>query len=477
MKAICDFTKIPLFQTNGQSFEYPACFLPMLGKAFVQHIVEYVERSGIHEVMIFLSQHADELEQLIGDGERWGITITYSLLKKSAKVSDRVASSEAIGENELFLFCNSLQLPFFLKEHLLKPMRFSDEKTGRDLLWKVCTKNDLTEGAKQELQETKVFSLDVRSANAYLDSLHKILARKGEGLIMMGKEIREGVWAGPGTKISPTATIVAPVYLGSQVNIGSQAIVGPDSEIGNGCIIDTESSVINSSVLAGSYIGKNLYIQGCLVNQNRILKAELDTVYTATDDVLFSSVEKSIPKENTFKSPLLSRLLALVLGLATCPIYALLIVIQAVEGKKPLHSVTIIPIPQKTSSENLFKPYAKKIRILRDRSETQGILFKHLLWHLIPGFWTIAWGKSRFFGTPLKTTEEYEHLTKDWQGLYLQSKPGIIAEADILYSRYPNEEMLFASEMYYRVMDTPGYNAKLLVRYFRLLFSRRNDQA
>ncbi|WP_320129929.1 NDP-sugar synthase [uncultured Sphaerochaeta sp.] len=475
MKAICDFTKIPLFQTNGEPFEHPACFLPILGKPFVQHIIEYIERSGIHEVLIFLSQYADELEQLIGDGERWGISITYSLLKKTTQISERIITSEAIAEDELFLFCNSLQLPFFSKNHLLEPMRFSDEKSDKDLLWSVCTKAILIQGTTEELQETKVFSLDVCSANTYLESLHKILVRNGEGLIMMGKKIREGVWTGPGTKISPSATIVAPVYLGSQVNISSNSIVGPDCEIGNGCIIDTESSVIGSSVFAGSYIGKSLYIKGCLVNQNKILKAELDTVYAATDDLLFSSVESNLPSGTKFKAPFFSRLLALALALVTFPVYILLLLFQALAGNKPLHSVTIIPIPQKLTAETLFKPFSREIKVLRSRSETQGILLKHLLWHLIPGFWTIACGKARFFGTPWKTTEEYSHLTKDWQGLYLQSKPGIISEADILYFQYPSEEMLFASEMYYKVMDTPRYNAKLLGKYLRLLFSRRND--
>jgi NDP-sugar pyrophosphorylase family protein len=471
MKAICDFTTNPLYQTNGEPFDLPSCFLPIMGKAFLQHIVEYIERAGIHEIIIFLSQYADEIEQLLGDGERWGITITYSLLKKSTSVSDRIASSDAINEDELFLFCNNLQLPFFSAKDLGNPVQFVDEKSGLDIPWWVGKKSDLG----TELPKTKVFSLSVGSATSYLESLHKILAQKGKGLIMIGKEIRDGVWIGPGTRISPSATIVAPIYLGSQINIGSQAIVGPDTEIGNGCIIDSQSSAIGSSILAGSYIGKNLYLQGCLVNQNRILKAEWDTVYTATDDILFSSVQSNLPKANTFKAPLLSRVLALVLGIATLPLYFLLLVVQLLEGKKPLQKITVIPIPQKLDAERMFKPITKETMIMRSRSETHGILFKHLLWHLIPGFWKIVSGKARFFGIVLKTPEEFSRLSKDWQGMYLQSKPGIISEADILYSQYPNEEMLFASEMYYKVMDTPSYNFKLLGRYLKLQFSKRED--
>jgi hypothetical protein len=123
----------------------------------------------------------------------------------------------------------------------------------------------------------------------------------------------------------------------------------------------------------------------------------------------------------------------------------------------------------------MFKPLTKETTILKSRSETSGILFKHLLYHLIPGFWKIAAGKARFFGIVLKTPEEFSRLSKDWQGMYLQSKPGIISEADILYSQYPNEEMLFASEMYYKVMDSPSYNFKLLGRYLKLQFAKRES--
>ncbi len=67
------------------------------------------------------------------------------------------------------------------------------------------------------------------------------------------------------------------MYLGAQVSIGDQAIIGPVTEIGTGCIVDTGSYVIGSSVLAGSFIGRNLMSVADIVNQNRILNAELST--------------------------------------------------------------------------------------------------------------------------------------------------------------------------------------------------------
>jgi len=79
----------------------------------------------------------------------------------------------------------------------------------------------------------------------------------------------------------------------------------------------------------------------------------------------------------------------------------------------------------------------------------------------------------RFIGIPLKTREEFDRISKDWQGLYLRSNPGLISEADIIYSEYPTDEILFATEMYYSVNDSRRYNLQLLRRYVKALFSGR----
>ncbi len=85
MKAVFDFTKISQFEVQGNPFNYSACFLPMMGKPFIQHILEYVERLGIREWEIFLSNSASEVEKFIGDGERWGAKISYHLLRDREK--------------------------------------------------------------------------------------------------------------------------------------------------------------------------------------------------------------------------------------------------------------------------------------------------------------------------------------------------------------------------------------------------------
>ena len=468
MKAVCDFTTIPILQNQGEDFGVPACFLPLMGKAFVQHVVEYVERLGIHELDVYLSQYADELEQFLGDGERWGVKISYHLLKKKSDVFARIAQATTATDDQYLLVCNNIHLPFIKIEHMQDAVRFCDQM-GNDTNWRYCTKTQLQE----TLPPVEIQSLNVLTAAGYLDSLRKILCRKGEGLIVFGKEVRDGIWAGPGTKLPQTSTIVAPVYLGSQVRIGDQSIIGPNTEIGNGCIIDSNSYVIDSSVLMGSFIGKNLDVRQCVVNQNRILNAEHRAVYAAADEMLFTAVDADDDiSSRSIVSPL-SRLLALLLGLVTLPILLFLLVYKKIVLRQPLYRHDVVVHPQFLNAERLGVPRTTRRTFLQMRTTIKGSLWKHFFWILIPNFWTVAAGHARFFGIPSKSLEDFKRLSRDWQGLYLRAKPGIITEADLLYDDYPGDEMLFAAEMYYSVMESPAYNFKLLKRYLKILFVGR----
>ena len=160
------------------------------------------------------------------------------------------------------------------------------------------------------LPSTPLEALCVADAKAYLKTVENVLSRNGGTLIVLGKELREGVWVGAGTKMHPSCTIIAPVYIGSQVNLGENTVIGPRCEIGNGCIIDDGSSIIESSVLSGSYVGKNLEVRRCVVNQNTIFNVALDSAYVASDAILTSSVEQEERSHNLLRVSVASRFIA-----------------------------------------------------------------------------------------------------------------------------------------------------------------------
>ncbi len=134
--------------------------------------------------------------------------------------------------------------------------------------------------------------------------------------------------------------------------------------------------------------------------------------------------------------------------------------------RRKREKISVLAIPQIDEG----KKRTITISTLRRRSEKKGGIRWHARWIFLLGLWQVVLGKARFCGVPFRTTEDFEKLSKEWQQLYLSSKPGIITEADILYEEYPEEEMLFSSEMYYHVVDSFSYNAKLIARYIKGLF-------
>jgi NDP-sugar pyrophosphorylase family protein len=510
MKAVCNFTTVPKMNLQGGSFRVPACFLPILGKPFVQHVIEYIERLGIDTVSIYVSQYADELERFIGDGERWGLKVSYHLVKQQGPVSSRIRNSNFIdsgggdvgggggdGEGEQFLMCNALHLPLISREQLDVSCRFlaangnngdneADGKSGDagdsgngtgngngelETGWSWGTLDELLENRYS--RNITVADYSLKGPADYIKSLRQSLVTDGSGLIFFGNHIREGIWTGPGSRISPSATINPPVYIDSQVSVGDGAIIGPYAELGRGSVVDTDSFVTESSILPGSYIGKNLDVRRCIVNQNQVLNADLLSVYSSADDFLLSPVDsREGVKQKVSVSPG-SRFLALFLGLITLPLLAVLFVIGIAGKKKPSRKITVVPIPQQREAGDFGSVKTRRMRQLRSRSDASSRLASHLLWQLIPGVWGVAAGRMRFIGIPLKTREEFDRISKDWQGLYLRSNPGLISEADIIYSEYPTDEILFATEMYYSVNDSRRYNLQLLRRYVKALFSGR----
>ncbi|WP_447956150.1 N-acetylmuramate alpha-1-phosphate uridylyltransferase MurU [Vreelandella sp. EE7] len=57
----------------------PKPLLPVGGKALIEHHLEHLRLAGIDEVVINVSYRADQIIEALGDGERFGLSIRYSV--------------------------------------------------------------------------------------------------------------------------------------------------------------------------------------------------------------------------------------------------------------------------------------------------------------------------------------------------------------------------------------------------------------
>ena len=470
MKAVCDLTQIPTYQTEGPRFAVPPLMCTFLGKPFVQHVIEYIERLGIGTIALYLSSYADDIERLLGDGERWGLTLEYHLVKQGESVAERVIHG-GLEPDERYLFCNARSLPLLSAGQLgEEDVRFT-AADGRDTGWSWSTLEAFAAGEQPESRVETVLSID--DGERYRASLATALQLTEHRLITIGRQLKPGIWTGPGVKIAPSARIIPPVFIDRMVSIGEEAVIGPVVELGAGSIVDSGSYVTESTVLPGSYIGKDLDIKQSIVNQHQILRTELKTVYSAVDDILLSPVDFIDSARQGSPVPLLSRVWALLLALPALPLQ-LLLVLFALAVRRRYRTFSLgefVPIPQ--SSENFGSCRRQNRRVLFPREVCSGSPWRLLLLHVVPGLWSVVGGKRRFFGLPLKESQEFDALSDTWKGLYLRSRPGLVSEADILYPEYPDDMTLFAAEMYYSVNDSLRYNVRLCGKFVKALFSGR----
>ena len=70
------------------------------------------------------------------------------------------------------------------------------------------------------------------------------------------REISPGVWTGHHTRISPTAVLQAPCWIGQHCRIEAHAVIAGGSIIENGAVVDQAAEIRASHVGPRTYVGK-----------------------------------------------------------------------------------------------------------------------------------------------------------------------------------------------------------------------------
>lgn len=486
---------------NALNERYPTPLLPLVDRPFIQHVVEFLVQQDITDFRFVLSHLPERIERFLGDGSRWGSKCQYHLTKDPRRPYESLKALRLDREQGPVLLCQGDRMPqislkeidltsgtpvgFFL-DRSRKSNNDHEEWTG----WALVPSSFFSEGpisGTEEEMVQKVLAacleggtratvptmLDIRSCKGLVDAHRMVLDKTFGGLLLAGREADPGIWISRNVNLHPTAKLVPPVFIGGDTRIGPGTRLGPYAVIGQNCILDSGSSVVNSVVFPGSYVGEALELSDVIVDRNRLINFRLSTAVSITDNFILGGLTPKHVKARLFS--LLSKATGAVLLLVLWPLILLTALFLKVFRKGPVrYHREVVRIPASTDP-SLWRTFSYWT-FLPDRKETStrgGTLrsgFRDIFLRALPSLVHVVLGRMRIVGLDPRTREEILGLSEDWRALYLHAKSGIVSEALVHCGAQPTEDETYSAEAFYSAMVGFKHDLQLLWGYGTQLF-------
>jgi NDP-sugar pyrophosphorylase family protein len=473
MKAVLIATG-ELLETRKTAEPNLACLMPLMGRPFIQHVVEFLVTQGLKDFTVVLCQSPEKVERQLGDGTRWGVGIGYQLVKDPSRSYGPLKMIADGKEDQPILIVHADRLmQMDLKEagppegHFAPTLYCLEEASTRTndaaSIWSGWgwlppkIDGDLpaelnTDGffahfrSFHGCREVRVQDSKFMRVQSYRDLLaaHRMVLNKAfPGLRHTAKEAAENIWLSRNVSLHPSARLIGPVFIGENCRINRNVRLGPNVAVGDNCVIDAQSRITDSVIFSGSYVGQSLERSDAIVDRNRLVNARIGSEITAF--LLFFAAYLKL----TRKGPLFYKKEAVRLPAQSDP-----------EVWPTFKLYSFLPPADKTESEDS----AGELAVAACSSTLSG--WRDLIYRFIPNLLSVARGGLRFVGVGPRNAEEIKALASDWQVLYLKSKLGIVTEARVNFGVRPTEDEIYSAEAFYCVSAGWKYDLKLLARYF-----------
>ena len=237
--------------SGGASVSIPAELLPIAGRPLIQRCVESLSDSDRKDIAIVLRADPERFSTFLGEGERWGVRITYHRCDPGAEPAQFAAALfSSSGADEVI--------------DPLAPASLVKDGSG----WAFPGALDLT---------------------AYLASVAAALSGAIQGFVPSGRETTPGIRLSHHVRIHPSARLVAPVYIGEGAEVGAGSVVGPFAALERGSVVGQGTIVRRSVLLAWTMVGEGLSVEDAIVDGAAFFKPHTDAAYLSEDPAISAS--------------------------------------------------------------------------------------------------------------------------------------------------------------------------------------------
>jgi lipopolysaccharide/colanic/teichoic acid biosynthesis glycosyltransferase len=488
---------------------YPAAMLTLMDRPFIQHVMETLVNRGCSRFEVVVSHRPEKLETLLGDGNRWGADIRYHLVprpdrpyrplkllgKRPEMYPVLLAHADRLVQGDIFASKPSSPADgpvMYCYEDYTSPAGRPERKwSGWAWLTRECLADIPEDGDEKRLQAYleehtgrrieeagRYRPLSVQSCGDLIASHRAVLAKEKSGLMVRGIEVEEAVWLGRNVSLHPTARLIPPLYIGENCRIARGVQIGPDAVIGHNCVLDEKATVSRSVVFPGSYVGEALELNDVLVDKNCLVNVRMESEITIREDFILGSLAEKQLRRGWNR--IVSQVAGLILLLPALPVMACLaLYLKLKRAGRIFATRPAVRLPA-DSDPLSWKPFAllslsaaKPVAAQKDpasdpdqnRTEGPAAGWQHFFFNFLPALVNVARGELRFVGVPPRTAEEIENLPRDWQALFLKSKPGIVTETMVNFGSRASRDEMYSAEAVYSVSSGLKHDLRLLARY------------
>ena len=311
----------------------PKPLVPVANRPIMEHIVRHLARQGVTDVVATLHYLGDEIREHFGDGEEFGVRMTYATETTPLGTAGSVKNAEGLLGDGTFLIVsgdaltdldvgkalafhrargavativlkrvpNPLEFGIVVTDDEGRVQRFLEKPTwsevfsdtantgmyilepeilglmepGRAYDWSgEIFPRLLAEGRPIVGYVMEEYWADVGSLAGYHEAQEDLLSGRVE-LPIPGEERETGIFVGPNTTVDPGAVLVPPVCLGRNVRVKAGARLGPFACVGDNAFVEEGAQIERSVIWDGAYVGFHCRVQSAIVGSRAMLKRDV----------------------------------------------------------------------------------------------------------------------------------------------------------------------------------------------------------
>ncbi|HEY3318755.1 MAG TPA: sugar phosphate nucleotidyltransferase [Coriobacteriia bacterium] len=308
----------------------PKPMVPIVNKPVMEHILGLVKWHGVREVVATLQFMPQVIEDYFGDGEEWGMEMTYAVEERPLGTAGSVKNAEELLTGTFIVISGDaltdIDLSEVVRVHREKggivtialkrvdnPLEFGVVITGEDgrierflekPTWGQVFSDTINTGIY--VMEPAVFDYIPRGKTFDFSSeLFPLLMREGHelygavmdgywcdigslgtymqahvdvldgkvGVYVPGYRTKDDVWVGDGATIDPSARVAGKVVIGSNCKIKAGAELGEYTVLGDNCLVGYDARVHRSVVWNDSFIGARAVLRGTVIGRDVDVRA------------------------------------------------------------------------------------------------------------------------------------------------------------------------------------------------------------